>query len=141
MAAAKLPPSLRDWLVQTGRLNDSGFHEKASAGYCRQCWAFVWRALADGSMPATVDGTPLTREAEAIALIAGRATYDMVWRGKNGYVLDVRNAEKIKAYPAHSTPGRDVMVDHICGQELPAAPSLVKQPPKQASALPTNAPF
>lgn len=140
---------LPDWLVR--RLEAAGVIDSATGATrsartakCPVCQARVMRGLdADfGSMSADCDPEPLAPLGEALALMAGRRTYVLRWRG-NRYELDQRDQFSIRGAPAGSKAGQDVLAGHVCGgPELPTTRTrLVDQLWSTHAALPEEPPF
>lgn len=97
---------------------------------CRHCKAWTLRGLdADlGAFPASVDLHPLDALGEALAQIAGTATYQLVRRGR-GAALQRRTRHSIACWPAGGPgPGGqsfDVLSEHRCQPlNLPTIPSV-----------------
>lgn len=66
---------------------------------------------------AVVDSRPLNAMGELIALLEGRATYDLAWRGSR-YEIDFRYVENVKGNPPGSRPNVDVVCEHRCDQPI-----------------------
>jgi hypothetical protein len=83
---------------------------------CPRCGAPILAGLdADWcALTAHVDPTPITPAGEAVALLAGRRTYDLIGRGDER-TLSLRETEHIQAPRRHP-----VVPAHACGQSLAA---------------------
>lgn len=82
---------------------------------------------------ATADSRPLTRTGELLAVIQGRAVYDLDSRPS----LHRRRAWHIRGNPP--TPYRPVVAEHRCGQPLPdawIAPTAPATPPRDTTEVP-----
>ena len=102
-----MPAWLRRALEVAGRLDADGVRRKARPGRCRECGAEILTGLdADRcAMPARVDPVPVDGWGEAVALLDGRASYELT----TGLELDYRDDFRISAprrYP--------VLVAHVC---------------------------
>lgn len=115
----------------------------AQAGLCGNCRAPIMRGL-DGDVAAflvTVDPNPLDPLGEALALLAGRATFELRWQ-HGRYELEHRDAWSITARPAGTHPRLDVVAAHTCRTpRLPSPPhgSRTRQPRRET--LSDAAPF
>lgn len=110
------------WLVQ--RLDRAGYIDatlaasrRARAAYCPRCRHIVMRGLDADWCALTVDcdPTPITAQAEALALLTRIPTFEVRWLGDR-YEIDRRDQWRIKERPAGITPGIDVLVLHRCGE-------------------------
>jgi hypothetical protein len=113
-----MPPWLRRFLAETGRLDTDGVRRKARLRSCRRCGGRVMVGLdaEPCGLPVRVDPTDLSPIAEVLALLQRRATYDLTGRAPNGPWLDYRAAEHIRVerrYP--------VLPDHRCRSGSPDA--------------------
>lgn len=83
---------------------------------CPRCGAPILSGLdADWcALTARVDPTPLTEAGEALALLTGRRTYDLIGRGDER-LLSLRETEHIQAPRRHP-----VLATHECGKSLAA---------------------
>lgn len=102
---------------------------------CRKCRQPVLVGL-DGDLCAwiaTVDRTPLSPLGEALALLAGRATYHLRQNGRRLY-LDRRDRWQIAGNPAGESERLwpfDVVADHVCNSPpLPSIDSCLPDKPK-----------
>lgn len=128
-----IPRWLQTHLENTGRWDTDGIHRAVTTRLCKVCKTRVLTGLDDDACaaPATVDPTPLDTTGEALALLAGRATYDLTRRGDR-YELDHRSPLTIRTHPPGSRPS-DVLTDHRChAPSLPAAPSAHQPRPAPA---------
>ncbi|KAB2347319.1 hypothetical protein [Actinomadura rudentiformis] len=100
------------WLLrQTG-----GVFRTAILGRCPRCYAPILTGLDDDNAARTAraDPTPITPLGEAVALLAGRATYDLLapygrrelWRRDQWHISGARK--------------HPVLPEHRCGQPLDA---------------------
>lgn len=95
-----------------------GVRRAARAHTCRRCGGHTMRGLdADrAAWAVAVDTHPLSPAGELAALLAGRATYSLIWiSGLGRYEIDFRYPENIEHEPPGSTANRDVVVVHTCG--------------------------
>lgn len=65
----------------------------------------------------TADSRPLSAVGELVALLEGRATYDLAWRGFR-YELDYRYVENVKGNPPGHFADVDVVCEHRCGKPI-----------------------
>lgn len=122
-----LTPSrkLLDWevvkgsLIERGLWDEDGIKRKARARHCKRCGAVVMAGLDHDRMALDVycDPYPINALGEAVALLSDRRSYYLRWLGGE-YNLDPRYSWDIEAHAAGSQPNIDVLVNHICGQEL-----------------------
>lgn len=128
-----LPPHIRRHLQATGVLTDRGTSRRARLIECRFCRAWVVAGLdADvAAFDSSADPTPLTPTGEVLALLDGRATFDLTER-RDRSELDYRDAAVITGHPADR--GR-VLAEHRCG--LPV-PTTWAAPPQQATRTATD---
>ena len=127
------------------KLEDAGAVDTHSAGppavrgaymiSCPRCERPVMRGLLAMPTPWKVDADPqpLSRQGEALALLAGRVTYDLSWRHGH-YELDRRGSWAWH----HPDPvvGRDIVVEHRCGESVHWPTVLTALPPMTAAAAP-----
>lgn len=116
-----IPTWLQRHLEQAGRWNSDGVSRTISAGRCHHCHTPVVRGLdADvAGLPITADPQPVDQLGEAIALIAGRGSYDLAHNGGR-WQLSHRDQWRIRA-------GRPatVLAGHQCGSPpLPPGPPI-----------------
>lgn len=116
-----MPAHLVRHLIAIGRMDADGVSRRAHATSCAKCGAVVMVGLDHDSCAMTVyaDPVPLTPIGEVEVLLAGRRTYDLAYTSR-GYRLDPRFAAHIKATPAGSAPGVDVVAGHRCGAPRPS---------------------
>lgn len=126
-----LPDWLRRHLEQTQDIGPDAITRRVRGRACRTCGRFVLTGLdSDPPMagPARVDPTPLSPLGEALALIAGLPTYELLWTGFR-LELEHRSAQSIAGHPAGSRSGVDVVAEHQCGSvALPSLPSAHARP-------------
>lgn len=142
----KLPDWLRRRLVQAGVMDDeTGATRKARAEFCGGCGAVVMVGI-DGDLAgsvATCDPTPLSPTGEALALLAGRGTFELRWIGGR-YELDRRDAFRIRGSPA-GTNGIDILVRHDCelskDDSLPHSDTALKDGRKSVVITSNNPPY
>lgn len=87
---------------------------------CPRCHAWTLRGL-DSDMcaiDARVDLVPLSPVGEVVALLANLGTWRLT-RSANKWRLDPRDPETIKAVPAGTVIGGDVVPRHECGRSWP----------------------
>jgi hypothetical protein len=129
-ATPKIPAWLRRHLHDTGAMVD-GVTRRARIQTCPRCHRVVIRGLTDEpcSTLATADPTPLSNLGEALALMQGRVTYDLAYRGGR-LELDDRDDFHIKGSPPE-TPNwwranADVLAEHRCNTDpLPTIESRI----------------
>lgn len=110
-----MPPWLLRQLEAAGHIDPTtGATRTARMSWCPSCRRGVMRGIDADSCgrAADCDPTPLTAHQEALALLAGRATFSLHWIGK--YILHRRDQWQIRGEPAQSKPGMDVLVEHQC---------------------------
>lgn len=104
------------WLLAKGNLGRA-----ASIGLCPRCNIPTLRGLDDerAGLPARADIDPVDEIGEALALIQGRATYDLVG--------DSRKKELEYRYEWHIRKPRKypVLAAHKCDSPLPTVPAQV----------------
>jgi hypothetical protein len=103
-ATPKIPAWLRRHLAQTGTMID-GVTRSARIQTCKTCHRTVIRGFTDEpcSILAAADLTPLSNLGEAVALMQGRMTFDLTYRGGR-LEIDLREADHIQGSPPE-TPG------------------------------------
>lgn len=121
----------------------------ATLGRCPTCHGPVLRGLDNhpyGAFDATVDPVPLTAAGEAVALLTGLGTYELLHEGAGYRRLWRRGRYQIAARPAGATDhGRlayDVYPAHTCQPAtrwLPLATRSAFDPPDHA--IPDHCPF
>jgi hypothetical protein len=137
-----IPTWLQTHLETIGRHNPDGISRRARTTLCRNCGQVVLRGLDDdrAALPATCDPHPLEPCGEASALLTGRATYQLTWRGDH-YEINRRDALRITGRPA----GTDahVVADHKCHDPLPPldASPPVPAPNREEERLDDEPPF
>lgn len=111
------------WILQ--KQNDAA--RCASIRLCRRCHAPILQGLdADNAaMTARCDPTPLTEMGEAVALLQGRTTYDLV-TVKAGRELHPRTTHFIQKKERRYL----IVATHICGNPLAAFTQPAKQKTK-----------
>lgn len=137
-----IPRWLQTHLEACGRWDADGIRRAVSAAVCPTCKTRVLTGLDDDRCagPATADPTPLDATGEALALLAGRSTYDLTRRGDR-YELDLRDPIRIRHRPAGS-PGADVVPAHRChAASLPAVASVHAPRPIAAQGCTDEPPF
>jgi hypothetical protein len=90
-----------DWLAE----RISGSRRAARRESCQRCGALTWRGDDDDrcSLVAVVDAEPVSALVEVIALLKGRASYDLTARA-GAVQLQHRDIEQVRAiarYPIH----------------------------------------
>ena len=121
----------------------TGATRSARAHYCVVCHAVVMRGIDApfGGMSRDLDPEPLSRLGEALALMGGRRTYTLSWRGDR-YEIDTRDMWGIRGSPAGAVVGADVCVEHICGApELPTGPTQIADSRQPVGPLADVPPF
>jgi hypothetical protein len=111
-----IPDWLRELLIQSGQLTSDGYTRRARTRFCRKCGATIVSGL-DGDAVAgrvDVDVTCLDNEQELEALLAGRPTFRIAWRGR--YEINHRDQWQIARQPASKVGG--VHAEHRCGAVL-----------------------
>lgn len=111
----------------------------ARAFQCPKCHAFCMRGLDDDRTAgiAIVDSRPLNAHGELIALLEGRVTYDLAWRGYR-YELDFRYVDNVRGNPPGSQAGVDVVCEHRCGRAITAIAPLRRGGPSVWQAAPQD---
>lgn len=111
-----MPDHVVAHLVEIGRIDSDGISRRAHAARCRKCAALVMVGLDDdkSAMTVWVDPPPLTPIGEVEVLLAGGHTFDLTYTSR-GYRIDPRMAAHIKAHPAGTRDGSDVVAGHRCG--------------------------
>jgi hypothetical protein len=129
-----MPDHLVRHLIEIGRIDADGISRRAHATRCRKCTAVVLVGLDDDkcAAPVQVDPPPLTRIGEVTVLLAGGHTFDLTYTSR-GYRIDPRRSWDIKAHPAGSVEGSDVVAGHRCGSDPP--PSAQSRITKRSRAL------
>jgi hypothetical protein len=118
---------------------------RSAKGYrCPKCHAFCMRGLDDEICAglAVVDSRPLSAAGELWALLEGRATYDLAWRGSR-YEIDFRYVDNVKGYPPGSRASVDVVCEHRCGKPITCNAARLRGGPRvwQASISDEECPF
>jgi hypothetical protein len=126
-------------LETTGKLGRDMIGRAAKVSRCDQCGALILTGL-DGDRcagVARVDTTALAPIGEAVAIIAGRATYAL-YRITGRVELTRRDRWSIAGAPAGTRP-YDVVAAHTCAAvDLPSLPSAYDRATNVAAA--TNEP-
>ena len=106
-------------IMKTRRIYTEPISRSAMAFQCPDCHAYCMRGLDDDIAAGTaiVDSRPLNAEGELVALLEGRTTYDLAWRGHR-YEIDMRYVENVKGYPPGSRINVDVVCEHRCGKPI-----------------------
>lgn len=113
-----IPAWLRRHLEQTG-VTTQGYTRRARPDRCKTCRATVVKGWTDEpcAILASADPTPLSNLGEALALLQGRATYDLARRGGR-YELDHRESDHIASSPPETPDAwrrnADVLAEHRC---------------------------
>lgn len=107
----------------------------ATENHCPRCRLVVLSGLDNDrcALDARVDPWPIDRVTEVLALLAGRRTYEAV-RYEGRIELYHRSVDR------QGRPGTQVLVEHRCGEPLPACGNAVTQKPVFAP-LPDEPPF
>lgn len=126
-----MPAWLQRHLEATGDAGPDAVTRRARIKVCKQCGQTILAGL-DGDPPmagnAYVDPTPLAPMGEALALLADRPTYELLWTGLR-LELEHRSAQSIEGHPAGTRSGVDVVAEHACGSAvLPSLPSAHARP-------------
>ena len=124
------------WLVQRLR-------PRATPTTCRACHAPIVKARTPepGSFLAIVDPRPVGELGEALAVLAGLATYELVdWGTKCTIELRLRNEIRRRPIYGYRYPRfkYDVLVEHSCGSDIPRIESThsMPSPPAQYDECP-----
>lgn len=131
---------LRDHLIRTGHMTETGISRRARIRRCRRC-AFVILTGLDNdtcAIEANVDPTPLGPLGEALALVDSRGTWSLHREGSR-WVLDPRDPFHIAAHPAGSRAREDVLGEHRCGTELAPVLTTRSQFPETKPPAPVGA--
>lgn len=128
--AKAIPTWLADHLATTLGVDPRGVGRRARTATCPTCQRPVLRGLDHDRTAgvATVDPSPLNPLGEALALLDGRSTYDLAWRGR--YELDHRNQWVVAKHPPSSS--RCVVTEHRC--HVAPLPTLDVPDPRPANA-------
>ena len=104
-----------DHLITTGVLSPDGTGRRASARTCPRCKVNVLAGDDADRIArlAVVDPTPLNQLGEALVLLEGRATYDLMLEGER-LVLNPRTGYWITRRPAGTWLNSDVVPEHVC---------------------------
>lgn len=105
---------LRDHLLRTGHMTETGVSRSAKLRTCR-CGEQVVFGLDDVmcALEVHVDPVPVSPLGEALALIEGRRTLALHREGAK-FVLDVRSSSHIVKRPAGAGTREDVLRQHRC---------------------------
>lgn len=125
-----LPDWLRRHLEATQDIGPEAVTRRVRGRTCKRCGQAILTGLdADAAAGnAYVDPLPLSPLGEALAQIAGLATYELLWTGVR-LELEYRDAWSIEGHPAGSRAGVDVVAEHQCGSaNLPSLPSAHHRP-------------
>lgn len=127
--------------LKDGVIDEDGTGRRARTMLCRRCGAPIFAGLDDDrtAFTARVDTNPLDVNGELVAVMTGRRTYRLSWRGR--YELDPRTAIEISAQPAGDV---EVLAEHRCGQPLPSArrgAQTARTAPRTASLAPDTPPY
>ncbi len=120
-----IPTWLQPILEDLGRLDIDGVSR-----HCRTCGHVTIRGLDEdrAALAVTCDPHPLDGMGEVVALMTGRHTYRLVWRGR--YELDHRDQHRITGNPPG--PGCHVVAEHRCHAPLlPTIPTPTQPTPKE----------
>jgi hypothetical protein len=125
-----MPRWLRQQLTEAGVIT-AGYTRAARAAKCEKCVARVIKGWTDEpcAILATCDPAPLSNLGEVVAILQGRATYDLAYRGGR-LELDDRDDFHIKGSPPE-TPNwwreqADVLAEHRCNTDpLPSIESRI----------------
>lgn len=136
------PTWLRDHLIRTGRMTETGLSRRARIRPCPTCPLLILTGL-DAEMCATeaaCDPSPLSPLGEALALVEGRRTWALHSEAGR-WVLDPRDSDQIASEPAGSRLRQDVLRAHRCESGAPTnqliAPTTF---PETSPPLPPNSP-
>ena len=134
-AASKtnVPGALPEWVkrdLEARGLMDpnTGATRRARARTCDACRRPVMSGIDEdfGGQASYADPTPVSGIGEAMARIAGRATFELAHLGDR-YELTRRTGPRIRGRPA-GTPRIDILVGHKCGDvtRFESAPERIK---------------
>lgn len=133
---------LRDHLIASGAMTESGLTRRAKPRRCNRCNAVVVVGL-DADVCAfevRVDPQPLNAAGELLALLEGRRTLTL-HGAASGRMLDPRWPEHIRTAPAGTTPREDALREHRCDTPpLVDAATCTSAFARGDSALPPNSP-
>lgn len=126
---------LRDHLIRSGHMTETGATRKARLRPCPGCPHDVLVGLDDVmcALEVQADPVPLSELGEALAVLQGRRTFHLRREG-SGWVIDRRDAADISAEPASTGRRTDVLLEHACSHG-PPAPAL-----RAASTFPETRP-
>lgn len=116
-----IAPWLKQHLIDIGVWNGDGISRTAKVRR-HACGRYVIAGLDDPRCagPAITDPDPLSAAGEALAVLTGRTTYNLVRTGTL-VELDHRNAIIIAGSPPGSR-GHDVVATHVC--DAPPLPTM-----------------
>ena len=107
---------LTEMLIAKGVMSESGLTRNAGIRTHRPCQTACVAGIDDSGFDTWCELREITRDGELQALLDGRHTWDL----HAGRGLTVRGSLAIRHRPAQ-TPGRPVLVEHRCGQPIPAS--------------------
>lgn len=124
-----------------GLVDEDGTTRRARTLLCRRCGVPIFTGLdADRcAFTVRVDPGPIDARGELVAVMTGRRTYRLSWRGQ--YELDPRTEIEIAAQPPTEV---EVLAEHRCGQPIPVArirPPAPRRAPKTAPGDPERPPY
>lgn len=125
---------LQPILDARGVTNPDGVSRRARVTHCRKCGGHIIRGLDSDpcGMAVTTDVTPIDETGELLAILTGRGTFQLSWRGDR-YEVDPRSGGQI----SHTPPSTITAVaEHRCGAVLPIA--KVTRPPRRIVTLPDS---
>ncbi|MEV6526871.1 hypothetical protein AB0M43_33565 [Longispora sp. NPDC051575] len=105
-------------------MSDHLISTRVLAGQCPRCRTLVLTGIAEG-VPAHVDPHPVAPAGELTAVVQGRATYTV----KQGELVR-RDALRVRSLRG------PVVVDHRCGEPIPAAQLAPPDPPPAPRQVP-----
>lgn len=134
---------LRDHLIRSGHMTETGTTRKARIRRCPTCPAEILVGLDDDTCALEVhaDPVPLSELGEAVALLQNRRTLHLR-RDGGGWVLDRRDNHDIANRPAGTAQRLDVVGQHHCatGPPPPALQAPSSFPEAKPPVRPTERP-
>ena len=131
MATDKMPDWLQTQLVNDGTMTADFITRKAKPRRCKKCHAQTLAAIDDLGLESHLDPKPTTSGGELLALLAGRATFEVI-----GTQVVSRDSHRVTAHPADQ---RGVFAAHSCNSPLPTNSALIEK--KSATCDPARIPF
>jgi hypothetical protein len=143
MKSEPMPAWLRRSLEERGVISSEGLTRRAKIVRCRACRMPVMAGFdsARAALDAYCDLTEVSALGEAMALVAGRKTYEL--HSGSRLELERRDQFSIAGHPAGRQGSPPVLVQHVCGESVPRAWADDRPTPAPAprQAEPVGLPF